>query len=218
MARPSSQIQTYYGHLNIAKLSSSHEKGLSSVPVRPTARPRAIHQAPRGCRCRHVLVRASQLPSNDMADRRAAQVYTCGEPNQVTSVIINRGRMEVRRNCEYVLREARAFIKSYVDTSMPRNLLWCDAIFRNQESVSEKSHQSAAMDHIYKNAQRIQACVREGAEDSHFLTIIGKQIVYLLTSLSANTATQHKGMPRSPGQTTTTGFVLLKPVCRIGQD
>ncbi|KAJ0123789.1 hypothetical protein J7T55_012258 [Diaporthe amygdali] len=63
--------------------------------------------------------------------------YTWGDPRQLTSVLVNGRPMEVRCNCEYVLKQAW-WRKGNV-------YVWVDAICINQADNDEKSSQVAMM-------------------------------------------------------------------------
>lgn len=99
--------------------------------------------------------------------------YTWGNPNETTHVLINEKHIEVRRNCEYVLKQA----KWYEDSRHQRKCdkrkgglyLWCDAICIDQGNHAEKGFQVALMGRIYKGAERVLACVGEGAEGSEMV-------------------------------------------------
>lgn len=87
--------------------------------------------------------------------------YTWGDPQQPTSVLINSRVMEVRRNCEYVLKQAwRQGASSYV---------WIDAICINQIDNDEKNSQVAMMSGVYQRAGQVLACVGRHENDSEFL-------------------------------------------------
>lgn len=87
--------------------------------------------------------------------------YTWGDPHQLASVLVNGMVMEVRRNCEYVLKQAwRQGGSSYV---------WIDAICINQTDNDEKNSQVAMMSGVYQRAGRVLACVGQHGDDSEFL-------------------------------------------------
>ncbi|KUI52962.1 Heterokaryon incompatibility protein 6, OR allele [Cytospora mali] len=74
--------------------------------------------------------------------------------------------MRVRRNCEYALKQA----KWYDGPRRPQRLhYWVDAICVNQMDNEEKGHQLAIMGTIYKNAERVLACVGEHDKESRYL-------------------------------------------------
>lgn len=109
--------------------------------------------------------------------------YTWGNPNETTHVVIDDKCMVVRRNCEYVLKQA----KWYEDSRRQHKRMgkmwrkrgkkkqkkeywfWCDAICINQENYGEKEFQVALMGKIYKGAERVLACVGEEAEGSEIV-------------------------------------------------
>ncbi|KUI64000.1 Heterokaryon incompatibility protein 6 [Cytospora mali] len=109
------------------------------------------------------------------APRYDAISYTWGDPNLVTFITINNRRLEVTQNCEYVLKQARWHGGSQYH--------WIDAICIDQRNTDEKSEQVARMGGIYKDAQRVLACVgtHDDASRNLFSTI---QTDSLLTQLS----------------------------------
>ncbi|KAJ4417790.1 hypothetical protein N0V82_005956 [Gnomoniopsis sp. IMI 355080] len=106
--------------------------------------------------------------------------YTWGDPNDTASVLINGKRMVVRRNCEYVLKQAQWYDDEENGCSSRkekkkaggrgkrsrRRYFWCDAICIDQGNNAEKGFQVAMMGGIYKGAERVLACVGEAAEGS----------------------------------------------------
>lgn len=90
----------------------------------------------------------------------AAISYTWGDPGLVETILINGKRMEVRRNCEDVLRQ-QCWTKG--------GHFWIDAICINQADNDEKSFQVARMGEVYRDARQTLACVGGHADDSEFL-------------------------------------------------
>lgn len=125
--------------------------------------------------------------------------YTWGDPNETTHVIINDKCMEVRRNCEYVLKQAkwyedgrrkqkrRGWSKGLQGKEEKGCYFWCDAICIDQGNNAEKSSQVALMGRIYKGAKRVLACVGEGAEGSEvvFSELSQRWDVLLLSIIAA---------------------------------
>lgn len=111
--------------------------------------------------------------------------YTWGNPNETTHVVINDQCMVVRRNCEYVLKQAKWYADSLrqqrrIGKKMWRKgkknkknekefYFWCDAICIDQGNYGEKGFQVALMGRIYKGAERVLACVGEEAEGSELV-------------------------------------------------
>lgn len=89
--------------------------------------------------------------------------YTWGDPSQRTQVLINGSPLEVRRNCEYVLKQAKWY------GGGPCHHVWCDAICIDQTNDDEKGHQVAIMGDIYQGARQVLACVGKHISDSAFL-------------------------------------------------
>ncbi|KAG8156940.1 hypothetical protein KVR01_013162 [Diaporthe batatas] len=73
--------------------------------------------------------------------------YTWGEPGDDTLIRLNEKSFSVRRNCEYVLRQARWHGKS--------QYYWVDAICIDQNNLHEKSKQVTMMGNIYKRAAHV---------------------------------------------------------------
>lgn len=112
--------------------------------------------------------------------------YTWGDPNETTTVLINGGRMVVRRNCEYVLKQAKWYDdddgegddddegsrgrgRERCDKRGRSCYFWCDAICIDQGNNGEKAFQVAMMGAIYKGAVRVLACVGEAEGGSEVL-------------------------------------------------
>ncbi|KUI69487.1 Heterokaryon incompatibility protein 6, OR allele [Cytospora mali] len=92
--------------------------------------------------------------------------YTWGDERHLTTILVNGKPMQVRRNCEYALQQA----KWYDGPRRPQRLqYWVDAICVNQMDSKEKGHQLAIMGTIYKNAERVLACVGEHDKESKYL-------------------------------------------------
>ncbi|KAL1856853.1 hypothetical protein Daus18300_010616 [Diaporthe australafricana] len=94
------------------------------------------------------------------AAKYTAMSYTWGDPQQLAVILVNGKRMEVRRNCEYVLKQACWDKGRY---------FWIDAICINQTDNEEKSFQVAMMGDIYEKAGRVLACLGRHEDDSEFL-------------------------------------------------
>ena len=87
--------------------------------------------------------------------------YTWGDPEPESTILVNCQVFRVRTNCEFVLKQAYWYNKTYY--------YWIDAICINQENLGEKSMQVSIMGSIYKKADRVLACVGDHADDSAFL-------------------------------------------------
>lgn len=87
--------------------------------------------------------------------------YTWGDPESNTTILINCKAFRVRTNCEFALKQAYWYEKTYY--------YWIDAICINQENLEEKSMQVSIMGSIYKRAAHVLACVGDHADDSAFL-------------------------------------------------
>lgn len=87
--------------------------------------------------------------------------YTWGDPRQLTVMLVNGRPMEVRCNCEYVLKQAW--------WQKGGGYVWVDAICINQTDNDEKSSQVAMMGNVYDRASQVLACVGRHEDDSHFL-------------------------------------------------
>lgn len=61
--------------------------------------------------------------------------YTWGNPALLTFITINGRQMQVRHNCEYVLRQAWSY------SGGDRLYIWVDAICIDQKNIEEKSDQ-----------------------------------------------------------------------------
>lgn len=88
--------------------------------------------------------------------------YTWGDLSAVKTILVNKKPMQVRQNCEYVLRQASWYAGR-------NTYYWCDAICIDQGNHHEKNCQVAAMGAIYANARLVLACVGEHEEDSEYL-------------------------------------------------
>ncbi|KUI54488.1 Heterokaryon incompatibility protein 6, OR allele [Cytospora mali] len=87
--------------------------------------------------------------------------YTWGDPNLTATIILNGQRLEVRQNCEYVLKQAHWHGGSRYH--------WVDAICIDQNNPEEKAKQVAMMGYIYQRAAHVLACVGPHAEDSDLI-------------------------------------------------
>lgn len=123
---------------------------------------------------RDVPVRCelSTWPAIDEAPKYIAISYTWGDVAVNSNILINGKRMNVRSNCEYVLRQTRPYIKD--------GYLWIDAVCINQNDNDEKSDQVAKMGEVFKKATQVFACVGEHKDDSDLLySIVKKDERYL---------------------------------------
>ncbi|KAF6842767.1 het domain protein [Colletotrichum musicola] len=87
--------------------------------------------------------------------------HTWGLPTPTKAIEVNGCPMDVRLNCEAVLRCARRY-----DTSV---LYWIDEICIDQGNMVEKGTQVAMMGKIFEGARRVVAYVGEHADDSKLL-------------------------------------------------
>ncbi|OQO08763.1 hypothetical protein B0A48_05653 [Cryoendolithus antarcticus] len=88
--------------------------------------------------------------------------YTWGDPLEVSEIIVNAAKLEVRNNCVQVLRQANHHGSGYY---------WVDAICVNQLDDQEKSSQVQMMGAIFRKATAVLACVgvHSTADDSAYL-------------------------------------------------
>ncbi|KAI8630978.1 hypothetical protein F5Y19DRAFT_41698 [Xylariaceae sp. FL1651] len=84
--------------------------------------------------------------------------YTWGDANSMAWIKVNGTYMRVRQNCEDMLQQV-------FQHESPQAYVWVDAICINQDNSSEKSRQVSKIGEIYRNAERVLACV--GAHDEH---------------------------------------------------
>lgn len=91
--------------------------------------------------------------------------YTWGDSDDTTYILVDGKRMEVRQNCEYVLKQAKWYSNGRRAPTR-RRYFWCDAICINQADNNEKAFQVAMMGDIYKRAERVLCCVGEHDLDS----------------------------------------------------
>lgn len=101
-----------------------------------------------------------EVPIEDAPPYEAIS-YTWGDPSQLAWIRVNGKRLQVRRNCEYVLRQSR--------WCGELGYIWIDAICINQCDTREKSSQVQLMGRIYKAAVRVLACIGPHADDSEYL-------------------------------------------------
>ncbi|ROW01127.1 hypothetical protein VSDG_02830 [Cytospora chrysosperma] len=105
----------------------------------------------------------------DSAPPYHAISYTWGDPDLAARVTVNGRRMEVRQNCEYVLRQARWHGGGGGSSGSASRYYWVDAICIDQGNLEEKGRQVAMMGGIYRRAAGVLACVGGHADDSDFL-------------------------------------------------
>lgn len=110
--------------------------------------------------------------------------YTWGDAKSNTTILMNDKPLQVRTNCEFALKQAYWYRKSYFYFYRKRQFrwyeqsraswysksqyFWLDAICIDQMNIGEKSKQVAMMGSIYKNASRVLACIGDHADDSLF--------------------------------------------------
>ena len=99
--------------------------------------------------------------------------YTWGDSGLTTEITVNGKPMEVRQNCDYVLRQA-----SWHGSSQ---YYWLDAICISQSDADEKSEQVRMMGDIFGRAQPVLACVGPHADDSEFIFKFFRKHKRLLT-------------------------------------
>ncbi|KAH8760415.1 heterokaryon incompatibility protein-domain-containing protein [Diaporthe sp. PMI_573] len=97
----------------------------------------------------------------DNAPSYYAISYTWGDPEPESTILVNGQVFRVRANCEFVLKQAYWYNKTYY--------YWIDAICINQENLEGKSMQVSIMGSIYRKAARVLACVGDHGDDSTFL-------------------------------------------------
>lgn len=86
--------------------------------------------------------------------------YTWGDASLVVDILINGNRMEVRRNCEDVLRQPCRIKGGY---------FWIDAICINQADNDEKGFQVSQMGTVFKRASQTLACVGRHQDNSNLI-------------------------------------------------
>lgn len=86
--------------------------------------------------------------------------YTWGDRNLVAVILVNGKRMEVRRNCEDVLRHP---------CRIKGGFFWIDALCINQADNHEKSFQVANMGAVFRDARGTLACVGRHENGSELL-------------------------------------------------
>ena len=97
------------------------------------------------------LVCSLEVFELDSAPQFSALSYTWGEAEQEHAILVNYSLLVVRKNCWYVLSQAR--------NSRMSLYYWIDAICINQADVEEKSQQVSLMGEIFRKAIRVLACV-----------------------------------------------------------
>lgn len=90
--------------------------------------------------------------------------YVWGDASHTATILVNGNRMQVTRNCEYTLKQATWYGGDY-----RRRYYWVDAICINQSNNEEKGHQVPLMGQVYKNAERVLACVGRSNAGSRYL-------------------------------------------------
>lgn len=129
--------------------------------------------------------------------------YTWGDEDGDASVVLINGQlMHVRRNCEYVLRQAKWYddgdgplLRCYrrmMGRRKKRGYFWCDALCIDQANIEEKSFQVAKMGSIYHSAQGVLACVGEcgGGSEVLFSVLRDSKTAILLRAMAALEASQ----------------------------
>lgn len=104
--------------------------------------------------------------------------YTWGPADQQRPILINRTLFEVRKNCEYVLKQAKWYHSDDRELSDSQRYIWCDAICIDQTNDAEKADQVSIMSDIYQRAERVLACAGDRSDD----------IAYLFNRVRANSA------------------------------
>lgn len=78
--------------------------------------------------------------------------YTWGSPSNLSSVLLNDSRIEVRENCHNALLQCRQQnIKQHI---------WIDSICINQDDVDEKGTQVAMMASLYRHASQVLVSIQ----------------------------------------------------------
>ncbi|KAG6355501.1 hypothetical protein INS49_003463 [Diaporthe citri] len=94
------------------------------------------------------------------APKYTAISYTWGDPNLIAVILVNGKRMEVRRNCEDVIRQP---------CRIKGGFFWIDAICINQADNHEKSFQVANMGEVFRDALGTLAFVGRHENNSEIL-------------------------------------------------
>lgn len=78
--------------------------------------------------------------------------YTWGSPSNLSSVLLNDSRIEVRENCHNALLQCRQQnIKQHI---------WIDSICINQDNIDEKGTQVAMMASLYRHASQVLVSIQ----------------------------------------------------------
>lgn len=110
--------------------------------------------------------------------------YTWGDAGSNTTILMNDQPLRVRMNCEFALKQAYWYKRSYSylyrkwrsrcyeqnrgQWYSKSRYIWLDAICIDQMNLGEKSKQVAMMGSIYKRASHVLACIGDHADDSLF--------------------------------------------------
>ncbi|KAK3115188.1 hypothetical protein LTR53_005737 [Teratosphaeriaceae sp. CCFEE 6253] len=92
--------------------------------------------------------------------------YTWGDSHDRSQIVVNGRCLQVGRNCEYALQQARHHAMS--------RYLWIDSVCINQADVEEKTSQVRLMGNIFGRASHVLVCVGAHADDSAFvMSVLG---------------------------------------------
>lgn len=105
---------------------------------------------------KRVACELSTWTVEDVPDYVAVS-YTWGDPASTSEITLNGRPMEVRQNCDEVLRQAFGFAAT--------RYFWVDAICIDQSSNQEKNHQVAMMGQIFARATEVIAGVGPQSDD-----------------------------------------------------
>lgn len=115
--------------------------------------------------------------------------YVWGKENDTVTILVNDRRMQVRRNCEYALKQSACYDGA--------RYVWCDAICIDQTNDDEKGHQVYMMGDIYRNAQFVLACVGPHAHDSLVLLRTLRTHANTMDSIAASATNDRYSHSRS---------------------
>ncbi|KAI7777299.1 hypothetical protein LA080_003816 [Diaporthe eres] len=113
-----------------------------------------------------------------------------GRPDDMVTILVSDKQMEVRRNCEYALKQSAWHGAA--------RYIWCDAICIDQTNDDEKGHQVYMMGDIYRNAQGVLACVGPHSRGSQILLQALRTHASTMSRIAASATDDRCEYSRSP--------------------